>query len=301
MFVSLKRIISAGFNGVKRNGLLSIATISIMALVLIIISGILVLGVVSETVVLNLENKVDISVYFRPDIKEETIFEIKNNLLQLPEVKEVVYVSKEEALEKFKERHKDDEVIMQSLEEIKENPLAPLLNIKAKQASSYEQISQFLEGDSFKPVIDKINFKQNKNIIDKINKVVYGIRKGVLIIGLTLATIVVLITFNAIRLTIYSLKEEISIMKLVGASNWFIRGPFIVEGIIYGLLSFGVATAIFYAVLYFISPSVERFFDGLNLFSYFINNFVIFSLLMLTISIILGVLSSSIAIRRYLK
>jgi len=301
MITSLKRVIKSGCIAFRRNGLLSIATISIMVLVLLVLSGILVLGVISETIIASLEDKVDISVYFLPTAEETKILEIKNNLADLPDIKDIVYISKDEALARFKDKHKEDEIILKSLEEINDNPLGASLNIKAGKASSYENIARFLEQDNFKQFIDKINFSQHKELIDKIGKIIYGIRRGVLLIGLVLAIIVVLITFNAIRLTIYSLKEEISIMKLVGASNWFVRGPFIVEGVIYAVISFIITIIIFYSSMYFISPYVNNFFGGLNFFNYFVNNAFTFSLVIFVASIALGILSSLLAIRRYLK
>jgi len=121
-------------------------------------------------------------------------------------------------------------------------------------------------------------------------------------LSIILILIAVLVTFNAIRLAIYSSREEIKIMKLVGANNWFIRGPFIVEGILYGIISSFFATlAILYPLFWFVSPKLSGFLPIENFFSYFQNNLWAFLILLLGIGVILGGISSLVAVRKYFK
>jgi len=298
---NLKRIIKVGFLNFVRNSWLAAATISIIVLTLITITGLVLLSVVTQSIVANLQNKVDISAYFNSTASEKDILAVRDDLVKMKEVNSVSYVSKEEALKKFKEKHADNETLMQSLQELNENPLQASLNIKAQMASQYQGIVNFLEQDKYKSLIDKINYYQNEKVIARVSNLASTIGRGGLLASLILALMAIFVTFNTIRLTMYNWKDEISVMRLVGASNWYIRGPFIVEGVIYAVISFIITIIIFYSSMYFISPYVNNFFGGLNFFNYFVNNAFTFSLVIFVASIALGILSSLLAIRRYLK
>lgn len=301
MIVNFKRIIKSGFKNFWRNGWLSTATVSIMVLTLLVITTLLMLNLITNVVLTNLESKIDVSVYFKLDANEEDILIIKSQLEKLDEVAEVQYVSRDEALQRFKEKHKDNPYLIQSLQEIEENPLEASLSIKAKETSQYESISKFLEGIYYKNVIDKVDYRKNKEVIDKLSGIIINVRIVGLCLSLVLALIVLLVTFNAIRLAIYSAREEIKVMRLVGANNWFIRGPFIVEGILYGIISSIIALAILYLVFWVISPKLSSFLPIDNFFAYFQGNFWAFLLLISGSGVVLGVVSSILAMRKYLK
>jgi len=301
MFTSFKRIIKWGLTNFWRNGWLSTATVSIMTLTLLVITVLLMLNVVANVVLANLQNKIDISVYFKLETQEEEILQVKSQLERLEEVKDVSYVSQNEALITFKEKHQDNPVLLQSLEELEFNPLEASLNIKARQANQYASINQFLESVYYKDLIDKVNYMQNKDIIEKLNKIIVDVKTGGLGLSALLALIVFLVTFNSIRLAIYSSREEINVMKLVGASKWFIRGPFFIEGILYGLVATIVTILILYPLFYFLSPKISGFLPIGDVFSYFKVNLLSFFLLLLGIGVILGGFSTMIAVRKYLK
>ena len=258
-------------------------------------------NVVANGVLANLENKIDISVYFKLDTPEENILQAKAQLEQLAEVERIEYVSQNDALIAFKEKHKDNPVLLQSLDELENNPLEASLNIKAKETSQYASINQFLESVHYKDIIDKVNYLQNKGVIEKLSKIITDVKTFGLVLSLGLAIIVFLVTFNAIRLAIYSSREEINVMKLVGASNWFIRGPFIVEGLAYGLIATVVTVLILYPIFYFVSPKISSFLPIEDLFTYFKANMILLFLLLLAISLALGTFSSFIAVRKYLR
>ncbi len=301
MGTTFKRIIKAGLKNFWRNGWLSTATISIMVLTLIVISTLLMLNVIASVVLVNLQEKIDISVYFKLEAAEEDILIVKSQLEKLEEVERVDYVSRDEALAKFKERHKDNPYLLQSLQEIGENPLEASLNIKAQQTSQYEAISQFLEGLYYSNIIDKVDYRQNKEVIDKLSSIITNVKLVGLSLSGILVLIVILVTFNAIRLAIYSSRGEIKIMRLVGANNWFIRGPFVVEGVLYGVISSLITLGILYPIFYFISPKFSGFLPIEDLFGYFQANFWALFVILLGLGIVLGVGSSFLAVRKYLK
>lgn len=301
MWITFKRVIKSGFKNFWRNGWLSTATIGVMVLTLVVISILLMLNIVATGVLNNLQSKIDISVYFKLEANEEDIFVVQSQLEKLEEVEHVEYVSREEALAKFREKHQDNPYLIQSLQELGENPLEASLNIKAKEASQYQAINSFLEGISYKNIIDKVDYRQNKEVIERLSAIISNVKMVGLSLSGLLILVVVLVTFNSIRLAIYSSREEIKIMRLVGANNWFIRGPFIVEGVLYGVISCLLTVGILYPAFYFISPKLSSFLPIEDFFVYFQSNLWALLGVLLGLGVILGVLSSYFAVRKYLK
>jgi cell division transport system permease protein len=253
----------------------------------------------------SLQSKVDINVYFVPDAPQEEIDGLVNSIKALPEVEHVSYTSREDALAEYRERNQNDEIAMQALEELNENPLGATVAIQAKETTQYERIAQFLKEQQAleqpqSPVIDEVNYDRNKGSIDTLTAIIDAIERASFIVMIVLLSAAALITYNTISLAIYTAREEISVMRLVGASNMFIRGPFMLQGVLYGLLSGVLVLAIFYPVLVWLGPATEFFFE-INLLDYFIDNLgYIFSVLV-GIGVLLGLGSSTLAVARYLR
>lgn len=301
MLTTLSRIIKAGWLNFWRNKWLSMTAISVMSLTIFVMTSLLLINVLTNSLVQTLRDKIDISVYFHLDTPEEQILETRNSLIALKEVQNVEYVSRPEALKRFKEKHQDNPILMQSLQELENNPLEASLNIKAQTASQYEQIVNFLNLSQYKKIIDKINYRQNQAIIAKLSSMTKTIQQSGFIASAILVLIAILVTFNTIRLAIYSSREEINVMRLVGASNWFIRGPFIVEGALYGLMAVVITLVVFYPLLWFLAPKMIAYLPGSDIFYFFQINFWQIFLLQMAIGVGLGIVSSLVAIRRYLK
>ena len=272
-----------------------------MVLVLILFSGLMAINFLSSQIVINLKDKVDVSAYFKPDISEEDILSVRSELEALDNVKNVDYVSAEQALQEFKDRHAGDATIQESLAELDFNPLQASLNIKADDPSQFATVVQFLEGNKFRSVIDKINYYENEKVIARLQSISGGIQNWGFLMTMVLAVIAVLVTFNTIRLTIYNQRQEIEIMKLVGGSNWHIKAPYLVEGGLYGAFAASVTAVIFYPTLLFISPKVEAIMPGVSLMSYFLSNMFQFLFLVFFVGVLLGVVSRLVAIRRFLR
>lgn len=295
------RIIKTGFQNFYRNSWLAAATISVIVLTLFVVTSLLLLNVVTQAVVTNLQNKVDISAYFQAESPEEQILSVRQELIKLPEVKSAEYVSKAEALRQFKETHKDNPTLLQSLDELNDNPLEASLNIKAQSSSQYASIVSFLEQGKYSSLLDKVNYHQNEEVINRVSNLAKNIGRGGLIASFILALMAVFVTFNTIRLTMFNWKEEISVMRLVGGSNWYIRGPFIVEGIIYGILGAFITLILIYPALYLVSPRITSFLPEVDLLYFFEVNIGQILILLVGVGVALGSLSSFIAIRRYLR
>jgi cell division transport system permease protein len=299
-FVKLKRTVKSGFVNFWRNGWVSLATVLVMSITLFVIGSLIFGKALLLSSLGQIEDKVDITVYFKTDASEVDVLALKDSLVELDEVKDVHYISRDEALILFKTRHTNNSLIIQSLEELDENPLGASLNIKAQNPSQYESIARFLEAGVFS-AIDKINYNQNRLVIDRLSNILQTSKNVGTGISLVLTFVALLVTFNTIRLAIYTSKEEIKTMRLVGASNRYVRGPFIVEGILYGVLASIFTMIIFYPLTFWLGSFSERFFGGVNVFYYYLTNFVETFAILTLIGVSLGTFSSWFASRRYLK
>ncbi|MBI2064100.1 MAG: FtsX-like permease family protein [Candidatus Yanofskybacteria bacterium] len=297
----LNRIFKVGWTNFKRNSYLSFGTTGVMALVLILFSGLMVVNFLSSTIIGSLEDKVDISVYFKNEASEGEIREVRQQLENFGSVARVEYISRGQALEDFKARHAGDALIQESLAELEDNPLQASLNVKATDSSKYPAIVEFLEANKFRSLVDKINFYENEQVIRRVQSISNGMRNWGFLATMVLAVVAVLVTFNTIRLTIYNQRQEIEIMRLVGGSNWHIKAPYLVEGGLYGALAAATTLIVFYPVAYFLSPKIESLMPGVSLLGYFVSNGFQYVFLVAFVGILLGVASSFIAIRRFLK
>ena len=303
--VLFKRIIKSGFKNFKRSGLISWAAILVVTITLSVITTIILLQAVLHFSLNQIKDKVDVTIYFNVGAPEEKIMSLKDSLEKLPEVASVSYTSSEEALKLFRDRHSEDYPTIQALDEIKDNPLGGYLNIKAKEVSQYETIANFLKEDSLSisgsgSIVDKINYHQNKLVIDKLNSIIAGAQKLGFLVTLLLIIISIIITFNTIRLAIFISKEEIGVMRLVGASKMRVRGPFMIEGAIYGTIATIITLVLFWPMTAWLGRNMTGFL-GLNLYDYYLSNlFQIFIIILLS-GIFLGMVSSVLAVRRYLN
>jgi cell division transport system permease protein len=305
-WTNTKRIMRTGFFNFWRNGTVSLASVLIMIVTLSVIGSLIFGSAILNTSLQELQNKVDINVTFMPTAAEADILSIKHSLESLPEVSMVTYVSREQALETFKEKHANDQSILAALDELRDNPLGATLNIKAKNPAQYQSIADFLQGRnvlsaSGVSIVDRINFYQNKVAIDKLTRIIGSANRLGFAITLAFMAISVLIAFTTIRLTIYIAKDEIGVMRLVGASPAYIQGPFVVVGVMYGLVAGILTLLVFLPITYWLGKVTADFFIGLNIFSYYLHQFPqIFTIIILG-GIFIGSISSVLAVRRYLR
>jgi cell division transport system permease protein len=306
MWIKIKRVIRSGFFSFWRNGFVSLSSILVMVVTLFVIGSTIFSGVVLQTVLTEIKNKVDVNVYFVTTAGEDDILAMKKQIEQLPEVASVTYVSRDQALEDFKTRHQNDETTLQALDELGENPLGATLNIRAKDPSQYESIARFLDNQSAVSsggtgIIDKVNYYQNKDAIDRLTKIIGSADKFGFILTILLVALSILITFNTLRLVIYMSRDEIHVMRLVGASRAYIRGPFFVAGAIYGFVSGLITIILFYPITLWLSGATATYFAGVSIFSYYTSNFGQIFAIIVGAGILIGALSSYLAVRKYLK
>lgn len=307
MWTPVKRILRSGFFSFWRNGFVSLSSVLVMIITLFVITATIFLGAILNASLQEIKNKVDINVYFVRTAPEQDILALQKSLEALPEVKTPVeYVSREDALADFRLKHQDDQFTLQALDELGDNPLGASLNIRAKEPSQYEGIAEFLKSksalaDDGTTIIDKVNYYQNKTAIDTLTKMINSANRLGFLLTLFLVCVSILITFNTIRLAIFMSRDEISVMRLVGASTMYIRGPFVVSGAIYGVISGFITLILFFPITLWLGNATAEFFVGLNVFSYYISNFAQIFFIVIFSGAAIGAVSSFLAVRKHLK
>jgi cell division transport system permease protein len=303
---NIKRILNSGWTNFFRNGFVSLSSVTIMTITLSIIASVIFMGAFFNFMLSQVKDKVDVNVYFVTTATEDDINSVKKSLEALPEVSEVAYVSREDALAAFKEKRKNDQFTMQALEELGENPLEASLNIKAKETSQYEGIANFLSNPNLisndgKNIVDKVNYNQNKLVIDRMTTVVNSAQTIALWFTVLFVLISIIIVFNTIKLSIFISKDEISVMKLVGASHGYVRGPFIVSGVLCGLISSVITIFVFIFLFLWLNKYSTDYFAGFSFLKYFAIHFIMVFFTIVGSGIVLGSAASYLAVRRYLK
>ncbi|MFA5736938.1 MAG: permease-like cell division protein FtsX [Candidatus Paceibacterota bacterium] len=302
-WINTKRIFKFGIVNFWRNGLVSFASVLAMTVTLSVVGGLFLANNYMTSALNEVKSKVDISISFKVDTSLDNIDDLKEDLSFLPEVKEIIYSSRESELANFREKHKDNEILMQSLNEVG-NPFGARLNILAVDPSQYDVITHFIENKTNpdlggQQIVDQISYK--KDVVDKLLRLIETSKKISFGISFVLALLAILVVFNTISLAIYTSREEISVMRLVGASNFYVKGPFVIEGVIAGILSSFISLAILYPATIWVRDLTAGVYGGVNLVSFYLDNFgKIFIILFLT-GISLGLIASFWATRRYAK
>ncbi|MBC7981566.1 hypothetical protein H7X65_00650 [Candidatus Parcubacteria bacterium] len=306
ILTKIKRTVKSGAISFWRNGSVSLASVLILTVTLTVITMVLFSGVVLSSTLETIKNKVDIDIYFVKGATEDSILAFANDVKKNADVLDVKYTSRDQAYQNFKERHKDEEATIQALTEIGDNPLPASINVKAKDPNKYDTIVKFLKDKETAmgsdTIIDKINYtEKNQQAIGSLNRIINASNKLGILVAIFFAIVSILITFNTIRLAIYIFREEVSVMRLVGASETYIRAPFVTVGILYGLVSAIVTTIILLPITHYAGNWTEKLGTGINLFDYYRNNMAMITIALVVAGSLLGAISSFLAIKKYLK
>ena len=301
--ITFFRIIKTGFVNFWRNLWLSLAATMVMTITLVIFATLFLMFAVTNYSIRSIQNTVDISVYFKIGLAEQRALDIQEQIkADAQHVKEVEYVSAAQAFEDFKQKNAGNPLVLASLNELTENPLPATLHVKGNTLEDYPIIAEKLNSDDYKDFISKVNFEDNRLIIERLNKIL----KFIVTFGLGLiavfSLIAILVIFNTITLTIYNRKEEVEIMRLVGATNWYIRGPFLMESFLYGIFSTVITAALLTPVFTRVLPKIPQYVSPqLTIYNQNVFNYWYIVLMLFVVSIVLSVFSTMMAIRKYLK
>lgn len=300
-----KRVLESGAKSFARGGAVSAATVLIMTVTLSIIAALIFLSALLSYTLGTITDKVDVSVYFVTTATEDQILAIKGQIEKLPQVAGVTYTSADDALASFRDRHAADQLTLQALTELGGNPLDASLAIRAKDPAQYESIVNFLEASPAlsadgSSIVDRINYAQNKDVIDRLSVAIQATREIGLAVVIVFALASILIAFATVRLAIYTAKDEIGVMRLVGASNAYIQGPFLVTGMITGVVAAAIVLCLLWPVTWYVGEKTASWFSGFNIASYYLGHFPLIFVALMSAGALLGAIASIFAIRRYL-
>jgi cell division transport system permease protein len=303
MITNFKRVLTFAINDFSRNKGISIAAIFVLTIAIMLVTGLFFFQGIASYLTSQIQDKIDITAYFKDGTQEQDILDAKEEILETsPNIKKITYISKDQALASFNEKHKDNPVLAQALQEVGENPFLASLNITTNgDPSQYAQVSDTLQTSGLSKIIEKVDFSQKKDIIEKVYSITSNVNIFGIISGIILIIVAILVVFNTIKLAIENSKEEISTMRVVGASNWFIRGPFVIQGIIYGIISFLICFLLSGIFAFVLSSKIGIMLPGFNMFDYFFNNWWIFILIQLGFGIGVGVISALVVVKKYLE
>ena len=303
MIISTSRVIKFAFTDFWRNLGLSLMTVTILILTYVALNLLVLVNFFTETAIQSVENRVDVSVYFGPDVSDDRIHGVRGNLTTLPEVKEVVFISREEALAQFRENHADEPEILEALNEVGENPLGAVLVVKAKDATDFGPILEYLQSSEVSSLVEDKTVEDHRGLVERLTEITGKIERAALGLTLMFALISLLIVFNTIRVAIYIHREEIAIMRLVGASSNFVRLPFLIETVMYNVVALVIVAAVLFPILKLIEPSAASFFatEAVGLEGYFRANWVkIFGYQLATVTF-LSLVAAWLSMQRYLR
>jgi cell division transport system permease protein len=305
-WITFLRILKTGGQNFIRNAWLSIAAIAVMIITLGIILFSIIANAAFNNTINQLTDKIDISVYLKDSVDEERRNELINEVKSIPNVKSVEYVSKDQALEDFKEDNENDIDLLLAVSQA-DNELPASLRIKPHDVNKIEDIKAFVE----RPEIKELQAEETsysgtrKDAIDNITRTTKLLQRLGLLAVIVFAIVSVLIIFNTIQMAIFNRRDELQIMRLLGASTWYIRGPFIVETVLYGVVSAIVSVSICNSLFVLASSTLDA--NSLGLLDinyandYFNKRFWLILTMQLGIGILIGAASSFVATRRYLK
>lgn len=300
--LALFRIIKFSLQDISRNIWLSTATITVLLLALFSINTLATVRVISDSAAQAVKERIDISLFIKMDVPEEEIITLQKNIEAMERVKSVAYISQAKALEDFRAKHFNNQAVSTALRELGRNPLsASLIIVPQDFTQANLLVNELRMIDS--PIIESRDFSDNTVVLNKINNITKRVNEvGLFIIAIFILTSL-LVVYNTVRVAIYTHKQEIEIMRLVGASNAYIYMPYVFSAFVYALISVAVIILIFYPFLSLLQPYLEVFFMGynINILAYFIDNFLQIFGLQFLIILAINVFASIFAVRRYAK
>jgi len=302
-FTFLGRTIKLGFQNFFRNAWLSVVTVVILLLTIFLITLLSTMNLVGNQAINLVTEKVDMDLYFEVGTESADVLEVKEYLENSNKVALVTYVSPDDALIDFKASYINNPTILESLDELATNPLPASLVVQAVELEFYQDIIALIDGSEYSELIETKDYQDNQVVVNRISEIINKFKLIAMIVSAIFAAVSLLVVFNTFRIAIYAHREELGIMKLVGANNSFVRAPFIFEGVIYAVVATVVTMAVYYPLLILIAPYINGFFEGydLSVVSIFNSYFWLILTVQFLSALVITILSSLIAVGRYLK
>lgn len=297
--IMVGRIFKMSILSFWRNRLLSLATTVIIVLALFIISVFSLTIIVANKAASALRDKVDLTVYLKDADTLDQVDTLEEIVKSRPEVKSLKFLSKDDALAVWQQSHADNSDIANVISAT-DNPLPRSFEIQTVSPEQIETVANFLDNQDYASLIQEISYKRTKDIVDRLVRITGFISTLGLTLSLIFMLVSVLIVYNTLRLTIYSRSDEIEIMKLVGASDSYVRAPFMIEGMAFGFIGAIISSIIFYTVYHFSLPPAENYLGIADLSSSLSKSLWLIIASQFVIGLVMGALCSLVAMRQYL-
>ena len=304
MMTTFLRIWRAGFKNIFRNAWLSTAATSIMVVTILIMTFFAFSSIFVRSQLTQVRSKIDLSIFLSDDATKDQIQALQSKIGGIENVTAVNYVSKTDALERLKNSSTEGEKLAKSAQEIG-NPLPASFEVKLvniDQISSSNGNIKSLEEATIITDTSLDNRDDNRQgVVENVISISNSVSRIGAILSILFLIIALMIIFNTLRMAIFTRREEVEIMKLVGATKWFIRGPFLVEGTLYGIFGAILSLAILIPFTRAVSPFLTDKLGAGSTLDYFASHFLAVSGSMFAIGILIGIISSWLALIRYLK
>ncbi len=306
--ITFSRVVHTGLMNFMRNASLAIAAMAVMVVTLTIVLFSTVASVTLNHTIAQIADKIDISIYLNDNVTTGDRNSLMQQLRALPQVKSVTYISKDQALAEYKAENANNKDLLTAIDETG-NPLPASIQVDPVDPSKIDQIQRLLNRPATvaleDPQAGTSYSGDRKAAIDKIAHATSILKRVGVVAVIIFALVSMLIIFNTIQMAIFNRRDEITIMRLLGATTWYIRGPFVVESIVYGvisaLISVGILDVLFVVASSALQASSLGLLDIGYASTYFYDHFFILLTVQLLAGIVIGAASSTIATRRYLK
>lgn len=262
MLTSFGRVFVFAWKNFIRNTWIGLATVLVLLLALLSVNILLTVNTLAARAIDLLEQKIDVSVYFVSGTSNDVVDQARMYMMSLPQTASVEVVEADRVLEIFRERHADDATIQSALDELGENPFGASMAIKAKQVEDYPFLMKALQNPQFSSAIESKNFEDHAGAIDRVHRIADTVRFFGYVLISVFILFSVLIIYNAIRVSVFTQREEIGVMRLVGASNSIVRWPLLLNGSFFALIALAICVGLLWGLFTFVDPYLRTFFDG---------------------------------------
>jgi cell division transport system permease protein len=298
--IRTKRIFHFAGQNFIRNAWLSVVTLTILVIMLLAVNLMVSVNFAKNELLKNAQTKINVTVNFKPVATEQDVNKLADELHVSDNVTSVTIVTPDQHLENFKRLFPN---LKDTVSVLNENPLGYQLQVRADDAQKYQAIIDQIDSSSSASLVESQTLYDYRDFLASAEKTIDQFNTFGLIIALIFLLLAIVVVFNTIRVSVYTQREEVGIMKLVGATNWFVRAPFLLETVFYALAATMVTFLITYATLRFTNVINFQIVDGvrLNLEGYYTSNFWILFLSQFAGIALINIIATTVALRRYLK
>lgn len=299
---SFLRVIKFAFQDIVRNVSLSFMTVLMLTLMLLSINILFILNILTNQATNLVKDRVDVSVFFSASATDEQVQEIKSYVALFNDVDQVRVITRDEVLQTFRDSHQDNKDILASLDELGENPFGATMIVKTKTPGVYQKIIDSLQVPEYESIIEDKTFGDTEVAINRIETITTQVERFSVALSILFGVIAFIIVFNTIRVAIFTHRIEIVIKKLVGATNWFVRGPYLVEAVVFSCISVILTAGILYLTIPVVDSYVGVVFEQEKLLTNYFYSHILMLLGLQTMgTLVLTVFSSILAMRKHLR